>query len=59
MHHKCKICEKEFKSLWDLSNHSVQKHGTKAKDIYIDVILNGKPPTCKCGCGEETKFLGK
>jgi very-short-patch-repair endonuclease len=58
MQYKCEICEKEFKTLWGLSSHSVQKHDIKPRDLYIKFELNNEPPTCKCGCGEETNFLG-
>lgn len=58
MQYNCKICKKDFETLWGLSSHSVQKHNSKPKDIYVDNILNGESPTCKCGCGEEPKFLG-
>ena len=58
MQYKCEICDKEFKSLWGLSSHSVQKHDSKPKDLYIKHKLNGDKPTCKCGCGEQPNFLG-
>lgn len=39
MQYKCKICEKEFETLWGLSSHSVQKHDTKPSDLYVQYEL--------------------
>lgn len=54
----CKECNREFETLDSLRRHRVQKHNIKAEQTYIDYVLNGIEPTCKCGCGERTKFLG-
>lgn len=54
----CKECDKEFKSLDSLRRHRSQKHGIIAEQTYIDYILDGVNPTCKCGCGEKPKYLG-
>lgn len=40
-------------------NHLITDHC--ARDIesyYIDRILNGEVPLCKCGCGAKPKFIG-
>lgn len=58
MQYICKECNKEFKSLWGLSSHNVQKHKLKPEDLYIKYELNGEKPTCACGCGETPNFLG-
>lgn len=55
---KCKECELEFKNLDSLRRHRSQKHDINAEQTYIDYVLNGIPPTCKCGCGEIPKYLG-
>ena len=54
----CKECNREFETLDSLRRHRVQKHNIKAEQTYIDYVLKGIEPTCKCGCGERTKFLG-
>jgi very-short-patch-repair endonuclease len=41
-----------------LRRHRTQKHGVNAEQTYVDYILNGIKPTCKCGCGEKPKYLG-
>ncbi len=53
----CKECNREFESLDSLRRHSSQKHKINAEQIYIMYQLSGMTPTCKCGCGEPTKFL--
>ena len=53
----CKECKREFESLDSLRRHRVQKHGVSAEQTYIDYVLDGIRPTCKCGCGESTGFL--
>lgn len=58
MQYNCKICKKDFETLWGLSSHSVQRHSIKPKDIYVDNVLDGEEPICKCGCGEKPTFLG-
>jgi hypothetical protein len=58
MQYVCKECNIEFKSLWGLSSHSVQKHKLKPEDLYVEYELKGQKPTCACGCGETPNFLG-
>lgn len=58
MQYICKECNLEFKSLWGLSSHNVQKHKLKPEDLYVEYELNGQKPTCGCGCGEKPTFLG-
>ena len=53
----CKICQKECEGLNSLRSHSIQKHNISSEQIYIDYVLNGVKPTCKCGCGETTNFI--
>jgi very-short-patch-repair endonuclease len=54
----CKECNREFESLDSLRRHRTQKHGVNAEQTYIDYVLDGIKPTCKCGCGEKPKYLG-
>lgn len=54
----CKECNQEFKSLDSLRRHRSQKHKINAEQTYIDYVLNGVEPKCKCGCGERPKYLG-
>jgi very-short-patch-repair endonuclease len=54
---KCKECNREFESLDSLRRHNNQKHNINAEQTYVDYVLNGVKPTCKCGCLEEVKFL--
>ena len=55
---KCKERELEFEILDSLRRHRVQKHKINAEQTYIDYVLNGIEPKCKCGCDERPKFLG-
>jgi very-short-patch-repair endonuclease len=54
---KCKICEKEYNSINGLRSHNVQKHNINAEQTYVDYVLTGVEPKCKCGCGLKTNFL--
>jgi very-short-patch-repair endonuclease len=54
----CKECNREFETLDSLRRHRIQKHNINAEQTYIDYILNGVEPKCKCGCGEKPKYLG-
>jgi hypothetical protein len=53
---ECKQCDKKFKKITSLSSHYSRTHKIKQKEFYIDYVLNGQKPTCKCGCGAEPKF---
>jgi very-short-patch-repair endonuclease len=55
---KCKICESEFEAIDSLRRHNSQKHNINAEQTYIDYVLGGVEPACKCGCGEKPKYLG-
>lgn len=54
----CKECNQVFESLDSLRRHRSQKHKINAEQTYIDYVLNGVEPKCKCGCGEQPKYLG-
>ena len=54
----CKECGLEFETLDSLRRHRVQKHKVSAEQTYVDYMLGGVEPSCKCGCGEKPKYLG-
>lgn len=55
----CPFCNEEsYDNLISLSTHYRKKHKKPSKDLYIALYTKNIEPTCKCGCGEKTKFLG-
>jgi very-short-patch-repair endonuclease len=54
----CKECNREFESIDSLRRHRSQKHNINAEQTYVDYVLNGVEPKCKCGCGEKPKYMG-
>jgi very-short-patch-repair endonuclease len=54
----CKECNKEFETLDSLRRHCSQIHKVTSEQTYVDYVLDGIYPVCKCGCNEKTKFLG-
>lgn len=52
----CKECGESLTTLKHLKHH-VKKHKLSWKRYYIKYFNDGKIPTCKCGCGEDVKFL--
>lgn len=54
---QCKICKHKFDSVKTYKTHFTQKHKISYEEYFVKYKLNGKRPTCKCGCGELTKFL--
>lgn len=55
----CELCNKEFNSEISRRKHLSRSHGIKSIDTYIKYQCNGVIPTCECGCGDTTKFLGE
>ena len=55
--YKCKECGELYNTLDSLRRHRVQKHNVNSEQTYIDYVLNGVKPICKCGCGLSTNFL--
>ena len=53
----CKICQKEFGSILGLLRHSSQKHNLESKTVFVNTMLNGLIPKCKCGCNEDAPFI--
>lgn len=54
---KCKECDREFKTLDSLRRHRSQAHKIGSEQTYIDYVLDGIEPKCKCGCGQKPNFL--
>jgi very-short-patch-repair endonuclease len=54
---KCKECNREFESLDSLRRHRSQAHKIGSEQTYIDYVLDGIEPKCKCGCGQKPNFL--
>lgn len=54
----CNECQKAFKDYSTLRKHNSMVHKIKSEDTYILIKCNGVRPTCECGCGQNTKFLG-
>lgn len=59
----CPICKTyQSKSITIIASHLGRKHKDQnqynRQQLYLDLVLGGAvAPTCKCGCGEEVKFL--
>lgn len=52
----CDKCEgKNFKNELGLLRH-LNRHGINVEQYILDKKHNGINPTCKCGCGEQTKY---
>ena len=55
---KCPYCsEKEYPKIDSLRIHCSKSHKITSKQMYVDVVLCGIEPKCKCGCNGEVKFL--
>lgn len=55
--YKCTDCEKEFEELSSLSRHYGIIHNKPKKQLFVDLFCEGVEPTCKCGCGNQVKFI--
>lgn len=40
-----------------LVRHNLNQHNMDSESTYVDYVLNGIKPKCKCGCGMETSFI--
>ena len=58
MQYKCKQCSKEFNNYNSLRKHASRIHKIKSQDFYVEFYLGGEYPMCKCGCGENTNWIG-
>lgn len=54
---KCELCEYESDNKIKFAKHVLHTHGFKRGDYIIKTKHGGVPPTCSCGCGEETKYM--
>jgi len=55
---KCKRCDTKFLGLDALRRHVGRIHKVSSKEFFVEYHLNNKQPTCKCGCGEGTRWTG-
>ena len=54
----CSGCVREFDNYESFRKHLSSTHKIKSEETFIKYKCNGIKPTCGCGCGGETKFLG-
>ena len=54
----CPNCNYQNKKINSLRIHAQKSHGISSEDLYLAVVVKGPQPTCACGCGEQTRFLG-
>lgn len=54
----CEICNKEFNNGKSRMRHYTIAHNINPIDTYIKDKCDGIRPTCECGCGYETKYMG-
>ena len=54
---RCPECgEYESDKLDSLRIHCQKRHNLPSIDLYKKLFLNGKEPTCECGCGQVPRF---
>lgn len=58
METKCSICGCVYLNNkgGQLTNHLLKVHNLSFKDYYVFSELEGCPPACECGCGQEPEF---
>lgn len=56
---ECKLCNFKTDKQISLSKHTSFHHSLKFPEYLIQIKYNGIRPTCKCGCGEETRYEAK
>lgn len=54
----CSDCNKEFDNYKSFRKHLSRTHKIKSEETFIKYKCNNIQPTCECGCGKKTKFLG-
>lgn len=58
MSFKCIKCDYENTSINSMRIHYSKRHKVSSQEVYnIHVLQSQEIPKCKCGCGEETRFL--
>ena len=56
---KCPQCDQTFGQEKRFRDHLTDIHGViNHEAYYIEVVLNGVPTLCNCGCGTPTKWAG-
>lgn len=59
MSFKCPKCQYENENINSMRIHCQKSHDIPSQEMYDLLVRNGEPrPTCKCGCGKETKWRG-
>jgi len=58
MTYKCEDCDREFEGIIYFVKHRNKVHDISVEETYLRYKVNGIRPTCKCGCGSNTKFIG-
>lgn len=54
--YNCKICHDNVGSVQKLTSH-LQLHNITPEKYFVDFILNGAVPMCKCGCNRPPSFI--
>jgi hypothetical protein len=54
----CAICDLEFERC-GRKKHLQKEHNLTFEQYVLKYIFNDIRPLCKCGCGKETKYVGK
>ena len=54
----CRICNKKYNRVSDLSRHIKFYHDISMNDYVLKYHLNNILPVCKCGCGAKVKMNG-
>jgi hypothetical protein len=52
----CPKCKKEFEKYVSMSRHAGLTHDIPSDHFYVDCLLGGVWPTCKCGCGKKVRW---
>jgi len=52
----CQICNETIGSVQHFTTH-LQIHNISPENYFIQYILNGNVPLCKCGCGKFPSFI--
>jgi G:T-mismatch repair DNA endonuclease (very short patch repair protein) len=55
---KCPRCSQEFNSYLSLVKHTSSAYNLKGEDLYCELNNITNAPTCRCGCGQKTKWRG-
>lgn len=53
----CPLCKFSARQSVVLQAHIASQHDVGAKDLYVKTFMDGHNPTCRCGCGQEIKWV--